>query len=130
MTDTLRSDIESRAIEACRQTRDDAVLLLATINEGGETYFDRSDVAADVDERAFRLLPVGDQQNGHCTGGIRGSRFLKGQAERSARPDAARAPSPYMAEERLTPLMAWLGCLRCASARVLLTTGCSSRRRA
>ncbi|HEX8444342.1 MAG TPA: hypothetical protein VF631_11925 [Allosphingosinicella sp.] len=46
---TLLTDIDRRAIEACRQTRHDAVRLLASINEGGDTYFDRSDVAADVD---------------------------------------------------------------------------------
>jgi len=38
-----------RAIEACRQTREDATRLLASITEDGDTYFDRSDVAADVD---------------------------------------------------------------------------------
>jgi hypothetical protein len=49
VTNALRSEIERRAIEACRQTRDDAVRLLTSINDGGDTYFDRSDAAADVD---------------------------------------------------------------------------------
>jgi hypothetical protein len=39
----------SRAIEACRQTRVEAVLLLRRIEEGGDTYFDRPDVGADMD---------------------------------------------------------------------------------
>jgi hypothetical protein len=37
------------AIDACRQTRDEAENLLRSINEEGDTYFDRSDVGADVD---------------------------------------------------------------------------------
>jgi hypothetical protein len=37
------------AIDACRQTKDEAEDLLRSINEEGDTYFDRSDVGADVD---------------------------------------------------------------------------------
>jgi hypothetical protein len=36
-------------MEACRHTRDDAVHLLKCINDGGDTYFDRSDAAPDLD---------------------------------------------------------------------------------
>lgn len=44
----LQSSIQT-AIDACRQTRDEAESLLRSINEEGDTYFDRSDVGADVD---------------------------------------------------------------------------------
>ena len=49
VTDNLRRDSDRRAMEACRQTRDDAAHLLRCIDEGGDTYFDRSDVAPDLD---------------------------------------------------------------------------------
>lgn len=49
MTEKLRRETDRRAIEACRQTRDDAVRLVARINVDGDTYFDRSDVAPDLD---------------------------------------------------------------------------------
>jgi hypothetical protein len=39
----------SRAINACRETRDEAERLLRRIDEGGDTYFDRPDVGADLD---------------------------------------------------------------------------------
>ena len=38
-----------QAIEACRQTQEDAMRLFRRIREGGDTYFDRPDVGADVD---------------------------------------------------------------------------------
>lgn len=46
MTDSQSDD---QAIEACRQTRSDAVRLLASITDGSDTYFDRPDTGADVD---------------------------------------------------------------------------------
>ena len=49
MTDKLRRDSDRRAIEACRQTGDDSAHLLKRINDGGDTYFDRSDTAPDLD---------------------------------------------------------------------------------
>ncbi len=49
MTDNLRRESDCRAVEACRQTRDEAAELLSRITEGGDTYFDRSDDAADLD---------------------------------------------------------------------------------
>ena len=66
MTDTFRSDLHRRAIEACRQTRDDAAGLLTSINDGEDTYFDRSDVAADRDvtkEHARFLQTVIDRMD-------------------------------------------------------------------
>ena len=65
MTDNLRRDSDRRAIEACRQTRDDAVRLLASIKEGGDTYFDRSgDTDADVtNEHAGFLQSVIDRMD-------------------------------------------------------------------
>jgi polygalacturonase len=48
MTDHTLSTT-SRAIEACRATKNDAVRLLRCINESGDTYFDRPDFGADVD---------------------------------------------------------------------------------
>ena len=47
MTEAASSN--SRAIEACRQTRDESERLLRRIDEGGDTYFDRSDIGADMD---------------------------------------------------------------------------------
>lgn len=50
MTNNLSRDERNRlAMEACRQTRDEAAHLLQCIDVGGDTYFDRSDVAPDVD---------------------------------------------------------------------------------
>ena len=49
MNDNQSLEGYRQAIEACRQTRDDAVRLLACIDDEGETYFDRSDGAPDVD---------------------------------------------------------------------------------
>ena len=49
MADNIREDSDRRAIEACCQTRNDAVRLLGRIKEGGDTYFDRPDVGADID---------------------------------------------------------------------------------
>jgi hypothetical protein len=49
VTDNLRREKERLAIEACCQTRNDAVRLLGRINEGGDTYFDRPEVGVDVD---------------------------------------------------------------------------------
>jgi hypothetical protein len=44
------------AIDACCQTRDDAANLLRSINEEGDTYFDRSDGGADVDVTKDHVL--------------------------------------------------------------------------
>lgn len=48
MREKDRSESDRRAIDACKQVRNDAVRLLASINSGGDTYFDRQ-VAEDVD---------------------------------------------------------------------------------
>jgi hypothetical protein len=48
VSDNDRSERDRRAIDACKQVRNDAVRLLASINSGGDTYFDRQ-VAEDVD---------------------------------------------------------------------------------
>lgn len=45
----LPQDIASRALEACRLTRADAVRFLGRINDEGDTYFDRPEVGADLD---------------------------------------------------------------------------------
>jgi hypothetical protein len=49
VTENLCRDGDRRAMEACRQTRDDAAHLLKCIIDGGDTYFDRSEVAPDLD---------------------------------------------------------------------------------
>ena len=51
MTNTILSEIDHRALEACCGVRDDAVRLLASIDSGDDTYFDRQ-IAADVDVTA------------------------------------------------------------------------------
>lgn len=51
MTDNNRSEIDRRALEACCGVRDDAVKLLASIESGDDTYFDRQ-ISADVDMTA------------------------------------------------------------------------------
>jgi hypothetical protein len=57
---------DRRAIQACLQTREDAVHRLGRINVGGDTYFDRPDVGADVDvtnEQASFLQIVIDRMD-------------------------------------------------------------------
>lgn len=49
MTNNQRLVRNRQAIQACLQTREDAVRLLASINDDGDTYVDRSDDATDVD---------------------------------------------------------------------------------
>jgi hypothetical protein len=49
VTNNIPTDGVRRAIEACRLVRGDAVRLLAGINEGGDTYVDRTNITADLD---------------------------------------------------------------------------------